>query len=146
MNITAIRRLRRVVLLTVLGLVLAIAGSVMTAGAEVGGKRHPPTLLWKTYPLEGRASARDVTTISRSIGILEAPGTGQQLAGNPAGPRSLAVIVLLGFPMLLLGVAALPQLVFPDSRLADLLARRRTEVTATGAALLLGILIAFALH
>jgi hypothetical protein len=55
------------------------------------------------------------------------------------------MIVLLGLAMLLLGIATLPQVVFPDPRVADFLARRRTEVTATGAALLLVILIAFLL-
>jgi hypothetical protein len=55
------------------------------------------------------------------------------------------MIVLLGFAMLLLAIAALPQLVFPNPRVADFLVRRRAVVTATGAALLLGTLIGLGL-
>jgi hypothetical protein len=169
MNTTAIGQLRRVVLLTLLGLVLVLAGSVTTAAAGVGKKQEPPELLWKTYPLKERAPARkpaparrrsparepaharkraparDVTTISRGIGILNARSAGRQLTHNPAGPRSLVMIVLLGFAMLLLAIAALPQLVFPNPQVADFVVRRRAVVTATGAALLLGTLIALGL-
>jgi hypothetical protein len=54
-------------------------------------------------------------------------------------------IVLLAFDMLLLAIAALPQLAFPNPRVTDFLARRRAVITATGAALLLGILISLGL-
>jgi hypothetical protein len=145
MNTTAIGELRRVVLLTLLGLVLVLAGSVMTAAASAGEKQEPPELLWKTYPLKEHAPVRDVTTISRGLGILNTRSAGRQLTDNQAGPRSLVMIVLLGFAMFLLAIAALPQLAFPNPRVADFLARRRAVVTATGAALLLGILIALGL-
>lgn len=145
MNITAVGQLRRVVPLTLLGLVLVLAGPVTTAATGVSEKRDPPALLWKTYPLKERALAHDVTTISRGLGIFNAHTAGQQLARNPAGQRSLVMIVLLGLAVLSLGIATLPQVVFPDPRVADFVVRRRTEVTAAGAALLLGILIAFVL-
>jgi hypothetical protein len=145
MKLTAVGRLRGLLLLALLGLLLVLAGSVTTAATGASEKRAPPALLWKTYPLEERASAQDLTTISRTLGILNARTAGQQLARNPAGQRSLVMIVLLGLAMLLLGVATLPQVAFPDPRVGDFLARRRTEVTATGAALLFIILIAFLL-
>jgi len=145
MNTTAIGQLRGVALLTLLGLVLVLAGPVMTAAAGGGEKQEPPELLWKTYPLKERAPTRDVTTISRGLGILNARLAGRQLTHNPAGPRSLVTIVLLAFDMLLLAIAALPQLAFPNPRVTDFLARRRAVITATGAALLLGILISLGL-
>jgi cytochrome bd-type quinol oxidase subunit 2 len=145
MKLTAVAQLRGVTLLALLGLLLVLAGSVTNAATAVSEKRDPPALLWKTYPLKERATAQEVTTISGALGILNARTAGQQLARNPAGQRSLVMIVLLGLAMLLLGIATLPQVVFPDPRVADFLARRRTEVTATGAALLLVILIAFLL-
>jgi hypothetical protein len=145
MNTTAIGQLPGVVLLTLLGLVLVLAGSVMTAAAGSGEKQEPPELLWKTYPLKERAPARDVTTIGRGLGILNARSAGRQLTHNPAGPRSLVTTVLLAFATLLLAIAALPQLAFPNPRVTDFLVRRRAVVTATGAALLLGILISLGL-
>jgi hypothetical protein len=144
-SVTAASQLLRVVLLTLLGLVLVLAGSVVTAAAGVGEKRDPPALLWKTYPLKERAKARDATTISRAHGVLGARTAEGHLARNPAGPRSLLALVSLGLATLLLGVATLPELVFPDRRVAHLLARRRLEVTVAGAALLLASIIAFAL-
>jgi cytochrome bd-type quinol oxidase subunit 2 len=146
MKLTAVGQLRAVISLTLLGLVLVLAGSVTTASTGVSEKRDPPALLWKTYPLKQRATAQDSTTISRALGILNTRTAGQQLARNPAGQRSLVMIVSLGLAMLLLGIATLPQVVYPDSRVADLLARRRAELTATSAAVLLGILIAFLLR
>ena len=150
MKLTAVGQLRGVILLTLLGLLLVLAHSVTNAATAVSEKRDTPALLWKTYPLKERATAQEataqeVTSISRALGILNARTAGQQLARNPAGQRSLVMIVLLGLAILLLGIATLPQVVFPDPRVADFLARRRTEVTATGAALLLVILIAFLL-
>lgn len=146
MKLTAVGQLRAVISLTLLGLVLVLAGSVTTASTGVSEKRDPPALLWKTYPLKERATAQDSATISRALGILNTRTAGQQLARNPAGQRSLLMIVLLGLAMLLLGIATLPQVVYPDSRVAGLLARRRAEVTTSGAAVLLGILIAFLLR
>jgi hypothetical protein len=140
MKLTAVGQLRAVISLTLLGLVLVLAGSVTTASTGVSEKRDPPALLWKTYPLKERATAQDSATISRGLGILNTRTAGQQLARNPAGQRSLVMIVLLGLAMLLamlvLGIATLPKVVYPDSRVADLLARRQAE----------GILIAFLLR
>ena len=146
MKLTAVGQLRAVISLTLLGVVLVLAGSVTTASTGVSEKRDPPALLWKTYPLKERATAQDSTTISRALGILNARTARQQLARNPAGQRSLVMIVLLSLAILFFGIATLPQVVFPHPRVADLLARRRAEVSATGTAMLLGSLIAFLLR
>jgi hypothetical protein len=53
--------------------------------------------------------------------------------------------VLLGLAIVLLGVAALPDLVVPDSRLNYLLSRHRLELAGLGTAVLAGVAVSLLL-
>lgn len=144
MSSSAVRQLCAVVFLTLLGLALVHAGPITTAAADAGEQRHPPTLLWKKYPLKERPTARDVVTIDRALRILDTRTT-QGGRRGPAAARSPAIILWLGLAVLLLGIASLPDVAFPDPRVAAFVTRWRTEVVVVGGAVLLCVLVALVL-
>ncbi len=144
MSVTAVRQLRAVVLLTLLGLALVHAGLPATA-AGAGKKEPTPTLLWKTYPLRERPTGRDRATINRGPRILSQRTAEGEARGKSAAPRSLAMILWLSLGALFLGIAALPEMAFPNPKFADFFARRRVSLTLVGVAALLGAVIALAL-
>jgi hypothetical protein len=81
-------------------------------------------------------------------GIAAAPTTNAPsgVLGTTAAKAREAVrrpylIVLLGLAIVLLGVAALPDLVVPDARLNYLLSRHRLELAVLGTAVLVGVAI-----
>jgi hypothetical protein len=53
------------------------------------------------------------------------------------------LVALLAVAIVLLGLGSLPRVALADARLNELLARRRTEIAAVGAAALLAVVIAF---
>jgi len=55
------------------------------------------------------------------------------------------LVVLLALSILLLGLAALPQVAVPDPRFNDVLARHRLEIAGVGTAALLAVVITFLL-
>lgn len=76
---------------------------------------------------------------SRSGAVL---GSSVEKAARAVQP---VVVALLALAIALLGIAALPRLVLPDSRANELLAEHRTEIAGLGAAAFVAVVVAFLL-
>jgi hypothetical protein len=92
MKITTVRQLRTVVFVTLLALALVLPGALTAATAGAGKKRHRPTLLWRTYPLQQRPTASDVTTINQ--GIVNQPAASRSQKPK-SGPDPVIVTALV---------------------------------------------------
>jgi hypothetical protein len=104
MKITTGRQLRTVVLFTLLALALVLPGALTAATAGAGKKRQPPTLLWRTYPLQQRPTASDVTTINQGIVNQPAASRSQKPKSGPDPVIVTAlVLTILCFGAIFLG-------------------------------------------
>jgi len=110
------------------------AASGSTGAVKTSSVTSPP--LTAGHP---SASGPSEEANSRSGGVL---GSSVEKAARAVQP---VLVALLALAIALLGIAALPRLVLPDSRANELLAEHRAEIAGLGAAAFVAVVVAFLL-